>query len=343
MPPLPADTAASRRWRRCAALAIAAGLAFAPLSAPGQSLFSQPESLPSSGSLASPGTSLVAPDPATQSIPRRTFTPGPAASGARPSAASIIPPALGGVTVSARFTEGPPIASKLHWRVFAEKPDSTGAFRIIKEDTAAAPTFVLPPGGYIVHVALGMASTAKRIQVHTETARETLELAAGAVRFEGRVGDTPIPPGQITFEVYPGSQFDPGDRQPIISDVRGGSLIVLPEGVYYVVSAYGDGNAVMRYDFRVQSGKLTDARINHRAAVITLKLVSETGGEAIANTAWSVLTPGGDVIKESIGAFPTVVLAEGEYTAIARNEGKVYRREFKVEPGVDREIEVLAR
>ena len=76
------------------------------------------------------------------------------------------------------------------------------------------------------------------------------------------------------------------------------------KGTYHVVSNYGDGNAVMRYDIRVQAGKLTDARINHRAAAITLKLVGETGGEAIANTAWSVLTPGGDVIKESIGAFP---------------------------------------
>jgi hypothetical protein len=117
---------------------------------------------------------------------------------------------------------------------------------------------------------------------------------------------------------------------------------VLPEGAYYVVSNYGDGNAVMRYDFHVQSGKLTDTRINHRAAVITLKLVSDKGGEALANTAWSVLTPGGDVIKESIGAFPTVVLAEGEYVAIARNEGRVFNRNFKVETGVDREIELLA-
>ena len=56
-----------------------------------------------------------------------------------------------------------------------------------------------------------------------------------------------------------------------------------------------------------------------------------------------VLTPGGDVIKESIGPFPRVVLAEGEYRAIARNEGKVFEREFKVTPGVDGDIEVLAR
>ena len=36
-------------------------------------------------------------------------------------------------------------------------------------------------------------------------------------------------------------------------------------------------------------------------------------------------------------------LAEGEYRAIARNEGKVYEREFKVVTGVDGDVEVLAR
>jgi hypothetical protein len=100
---------------------------------------------------------------------------------------------------------------------------------------------------------------------------------------------------------------------------------------------------VVRSDIRVQIGKLTDVTVTHRAAVITLKLVGDRGGEALANTSWSVLTPGGDLIKESIGAFPRVVLAEGEYRAIARNEGKVFEREFKVINGVDGEIEVLAR
>ena len=72
-------------------------------------------------------------------------------------------------------------------------------------------------------------------------------------------------------------------------------------------------------------------------------MVSDKGGEALANTAWSVITPGGDVIKESIGAFPRVILAEGEYRAIARNEGKVFEREFKVVTGVDGDVEVRAR
>jgi hypothetical protein len=99
---------------------------------------------------------------------------------------------------------------------------------------------------------------------------------------------------------------------------------------------------VVRSDIRVQAGKLTDVIITHRAAVITLKLVSGQGGEALANTAWSVITPGGDVIKESIGAFPKVILAEGEYRAIAKNEGKVFERPFNVVNGVDGEVEVVA-
>lgn len=105
---------------------------------------------------------------------------------------------------------------------------------------------------------------------------------------------------------------------------------MVPEGTYHIVSNYGDSNAVVRSDIRVQPGKLTDITVTHRAAVITLKLVSDRGGEALANTNWTVLTPGGDVIKETVGAFPRVVLAEGDYRAIARNEGRTFEREFKV-------------
>jgi hypothetical protein len=67
------------------------------------------------------------------------------------------------------------------------------------------------------------------------------------------------------------------------------------------------------------------------------------GGDAIGNAAWTVLTPGGDVIKESIGAFPDMVLQEGEYLAIARHEGRVFNQKFQVEAGKDLMVEVVAR
>ena len=97
------------------------------------------------------------------------------------------------------------------------------------------------------------------------------------------------------------------ERQSLVPNVPAGDVALLPEGTYYIISNSGDANSVVRSDIRVAAGKLTDVIITHRAAVITLKLVSDKGGEALANTAWSVITPGGDVSKESIGAFPSSV------------------------------------
>jgi hypothetical protein len=277
----------------------------------------------------SPGAILVAPPSSPQPLAQAT---------------PAVPPGHVALAVSARYgRDAPPIGSGLIWRVYAAKPDANGVFRLLKEDKAAAPTFVLPPGTYVVHASLGLASAAKAVQLRAETVREVLEIPAGGIRLEGRVGDARIPTGQISFDIFPGSQFDTTERRPIAQNVLTGDVVLLPEGTYYIVSNYGDGNSVVRSDVHVQAAKLTDIVVTHRAAVITLKLVNEHGGEALASTQWTVLTPGGDVIKESIGAFPRVVLAEGDYHVLARNEGRTYQRDFKVITGVDGEVEVLAR
>jgi hypothetical protein len=248
------------------------------------------------------------------------------------------------LSLTARYGKDlPVINSGLVWRVFADRPDETGTFKLIREERGATPNIVLPPGGYVVHVTLGLVSAVRPVTLKSETDRESFLLPAGGLRLEGRVGTSKIPPNQISFAVYKGSQFDAAERASLVPNVAAGDLALLPEGTYYIVSNYGDANSVVRSDIRVQAGKLTDVIITHRAAVITLKLVSDKGGEALANTAWSVITPGGDVIKESIGAFPRVVLSEGEYRAIAKNEGKVFERPFNVVNGVDTEVEVVAR
>jgi hypothetical protein len=256
----------------------------------------------------------------------------------------MVPAGQVALSLSARFgKDAGPIGGGLTWRVYAARADATGNFRLIKEDSSPSPTLVLPAGAYIVHVGFGLATAVKPVTLNGPTVREDFDLPAGALRLEGKVGDVRIPAGQVSFDVYRGSQFEAGDRRPIAEHVMTGNVVVVPEGTYYIVSNYGDANSLVRSDIRVQAGKLTDITVTHRAAAITLKLVADKGGEALANTAWSVLTPGGDVIKESIGAFPRVILAEGEYRAIARNEGKVFEREFKVVTGVDGDVEVLAQ
>ena len=258
---------------------------------------------------------------------------------------AVVPgPGQGVLALTARYGKDMPVInSGLVWRVYSDRPDESGAFRLIREDRGATPNIVLPPGSYVVHVALGLVSAVRPVTVKSDTDREAFVLPAGGLRIEGRVGSSKIPQNQISFSIYKGSQFEGGERPPLLPSVAAGDVTLLPEGTYYIVSNYGDANSVVRSDIRVAASKLTDVTITHRAAVITMKLVSDKGGEALANTAWSVLTPAGDVIKESIGAFPRVTLAEGEYRAIAKNEGKVFERVFNVVNGVDGEIEVIAR
>ena len=322
--------------RCCGAVALLALSAFAPADAPAQTrdLTAAQSSVPAAPAPGvNPGSagSAVVPPPMPSAPPLIQAVP-------------MVPPGQVALSVSARYGhDAPAIGGGLIWRVFNVKSDATGVLRLIKEDRAPSPTFVLPPGNYVVHASLGMASAAKAVQLRADTVREVLDIPAGGIRIEGRVGDVRIPAGQIAFDIFTGSQFDTSDRRPIAQNVATGDVVLLPEGTYYIVSNYGDGNAVVRSDVRVQAAKLTDIVVSHRAAVITLKLVNEPGGEALANTQWTVLTPGGDVIKESIGAFPRVVLAEGDYRAIARNEGKSFQRDFKVINGVDGEIQVLTR
>ncbi len=71
--------------------------------------------------------------------------------------------------------------------------------------------------------------------------------------------------------------------------------------------------------------------------------MNTAGGEALANTTFTVLTPGGDVIREMIGAFPSMVLAEGEYVVIARHDGKTFQATFTVQSALDRDVEVIAQ
>jgi hypothetical protein len=327
-------------WRGAIAAKLAAmALIALPVSAP-----AQVHSLVGSQSTTAP---VAAPGGASGSPGATIFAPGPASPPAPPPVAQAAPAVPAGnvmLAVAARYGQNAPaINAGLIWRVYAMRSDSPGSFRLVKEDRAATPTFVLPPGNYVVHASLGLASAAKTVVLRSDTVREVFDIPAGGIRLEGRVGDVRIPLGHIAFEIFTGSQFDTSERRPVAQNVLTGDVVLLPEGTYYIVSNYGDGNSVVRSDVHIDAGKLTDIVVTHRAAVITFKLVNNPGGEALANTQWTVLTPGGDVIKESIGAFPRLVLAEGDYHVIARNEGRTYQRDFKVVTGVDHEVEVLGR
>ncbi|MGA8170571.1 MAG: hypothetical protein WB816_07040 [Methylocystis sp.] len=271
-----------------------------------------------------------------------------------PKSAAEGPPG-GAVHLLASLSQGDAqgIKSGIVWRVFAEQTEANGQHKLVAESREAAPTIGLPEGNYIVHAAFGLAGATRRIVVDGRAVTERLTLNAGGLKLVDKLGDAIIPAQRLSISIYVPERGN-SEAKLVLANARGGETICLPEGAYHIVStlldttqgAQGENNAtnsVVTADLRVPAGKLIEATLRHRAATMTLKLVNAAGGEALANTSFSVLTPGGDVIRELIGAFPSLVLAEGEYVAIARHDGKTYQNIFKVQSTKDADVEILAK
>ena len=234
--------------------------------------------------------------------------------------------------------------------MFDARADADGVHALVAESSQALPAFSLADGDYIVHVACGLASATRQITVSGAPVIERVPMRAGALKISGVLGDAPIPPARLDILVYLPDHNDP-EAKLIIPHLKANEPECLPEGAYHIVEKLMDvqpgsstpTNSTIYADLRVQAGKLTSGVLRHRAATMTLKLVNNPGGEALANTSFSILTPGGDVIREMFGAFPSMVLAEGEYVAIARHDNKTYQATFKVVSNQDRDVEVMAK
>ncbi|MBV8767960.1 MAG: hypothetical protein JO094_03590, partial [Hyphomicrobiales bacterium] len=215
----------------------------------------------------------------------------PALPSPSPQAAPAPSPEMTTLTVSAQFSgDQGPIRSGLEWRIFKIMRDGTTS--IVQRSKVDAPVFTLERGDYFVHVSYGFASASKRVTLGERPMTERFTLAAGALRLAATLGDQPVPRSKVTYTIYVPAPGDPEGHQ-LASGIRSGEAVRLAEGVYHVVSTYGDTNATVRADLKVENGRLTDATLRHRAATVTLKLVETPGGEALADTNWSVFSPGG--------------------------------------------------
>ncbi|MAW86519.1 MAG: hypothetical protein CMJ42_08330 [Phyllobacteriaceae bacterium] len=250
----------------------------------------------------------------------------------------------GRLTLAATLVEGSePIPRGMVWRVFLPTPGDDGQLPLVASAQGGSAGFDLAPGSYLVHAAFGRAGATKRVTINPgETRAETLVLDAGGLKLNAMLsGGVRIPAQKLKFSIYDIKEDENGDRALIIPDVKPGTVVRLNAGTYHVVSTYGSVNAVIRSDIRVESGKLTEAVVEHRAAQLTLKLVRERGGEAIADTSWVVMTEAGDIVRENVGAFASMVLAEGKYVIVAKNRDRIYQRDFTVVAGQNQDVEVM--
>ena len=308
----------------------------------------------------------LAPSPAafaqtTPSASSPATPPGGATRGEAPAAPIEV--ARGVLYLSASFAgQNQPLRQGLVWRVFRERAQDDGSRPLVAESRDAAPAIAVPDGIYVVHVAYGLASAMKRVTVAGAPVTERLALTAGALRLTPTLGGAPIPKERASISVFVPDRGN-SEAKLVVEGAQPGDVLRLPEGQYHIVSTYLDAiapstqtkqspedapaklstNSVVTADLRVPAGKLIDATLKHRAATMTLKLVNAPGGDALPNTVFTVLTPGGDVIRELRGAFPSLVLAEGEYVAVARNDEKTYQTSFRVTPALDRDVEIVAK
>lgn len=245
------------------------------------------------------------------------------------------------VTLMAMVTDGgQAIGEGLVWRIFSTKTDSAGQLELAAKSDSAVARVALTPGNYVVHVAYGRAQASDTIVVAEGANTKNIVLEAGGLRLNAAVtGDVAIPINLLRFDVF--TAGSDADQAVVAQGIGANDILTVNAGTYHIVSYFGDVNAVVRADLRVEPGQLTDATLYHRAAQTSFKLVSETGGEAIADVDWTVKTADGTTVFTDTGAFPSTVLQEGDYLVLAKRGETVFNREFEVQPGQPREIEVL--
>jgi hypothetical protein len=247
------------------------------------------------------------------------------------------------VTLSALATDGgATLGEGVSWRVFSTRPDAAGQLELAAESDNAVARVDLAPGNYVVHVAYGGAQASDTITVAEGENSKNIVLEVGGLRLNAAVsGDVPIPINLLRFDVFSTGTSD-ANRAIVAQGIGANDILTVSAGTYHIVSYFGDVNAVVRADLRVEPGELTDATLYHQAAQVSFKLVSESGGEAIADVDWTVKTgDGANTIFSNTGAFPSTVLQAGSYLVFAKRGDAVFNREFEVQPGQPREIEVL--
>ncbi len=256
--------------------------------------------------------------------------------------------AVGQLSVTAVLIEdGAPIEEGIVWRAFqAEQSPQAAAGakpRLVGTWREASPTLQLPPGDYLVNAAFGRAHLTRKLTLTAgATLKEQFVLNAGGIRITTVLaGGEPIPANAVGYDIYATDSDQQGARAKLVSSGKPGLIVRLNAGVYQVVSTYGDANSIVKADVTVDAGKLSEATITHQAAKVTFKLVTRPGGEAIADTQWTIQTPHGELVRESQGALPSHILAAGQYAVIAKNGGRIYKRSVTLEAGGPVQVEVV--
>ena len=73
----------------------------------------------------------------------------------------------------------------------------------------------------------------------------------------------------VRFDIF--TEGNEADHAMVAQNLSPNDIVTLNAGTYHVVSYFGDINAVVRADLRVEPGQLTEATLYHRSAQVSFK------------------------------------------------------------------------
>ncbi len=254
--------------------------------------------------------------------------------GPAPSAGS------GAVRLVAMIVENAkPIPEGMMWQIF-QQAENGGRGALALRSSDPSPVLKLPAGRYVVEGRFGNAVRDMALTIEPDKQTEAnLVLNVGGLRLVPAVAGTSNVDADITNVIYSADNL----QTPVVANATAGAVIYLSAGRYRIVSRYGNANSVAEDDIQIQRGKLTQAKINHRAAPVNFRLVDEAGGSPVDGASWVITDQGGTTIKSTDEASPTYVLVEGSYQVAADRAGQTFRQTFAVVQGVAATIEIVAK
>ncbi len=157
-------------------------------------------------------------------------------------------------------------------------------------------------------------------------------MLAGCVLNAVSGSDVRIPPNQLSFSIYSSEVARRRRARPC----HGRRASPTPSyglnaGTYHVVSEYGNVNA--DHPRRYPGGGRQADRSDDPAPGGTDQLQARSRNRRRSDRRYRLVDPDGSRATASAkasSAFSAMVLAEGEYTAVARNKDKIYQRDFTV-------------
>ncbi len=215
------------------------------------------------------------------------------------------------------------------------------------------PKLVLPTGNYFVLARRGAATHYSTFSIRPGDRKElSLSLGAGVLnlsspRTDGSSQEHPqiaytltavAPTRPLTIKLSSEGKLAEIDQILPIRSFR--NSFTLPEGDYLIHAHYGNSNAGNRQRVHITAGANEQVKIEMSAGRIKLSLGLMAGDPPLPNVFWSIVDQNGKQVASASSPAPRLTLANGAYQAIAQYLGQNFRRDFILQSGENKTLQL---